>query len=301
MPIVNIQIVNDDPLEEPISDVVISIYDMAASFQTGATSSEDGLASVVLPDGDYLAYFYKAGVIFNPSQPQTLVVSGPDANTFKIIGHIREEPESDDPLLCTVSGKILGANGKKTKSRLIFEPVKELLVLDGNVIAPQRSIQISSDSEGYFEFELLRNTKYNAYFLFPQDLFGQQPGKLDAVTPDLPRVDLHSLLFPIPLNTTFSESEISLVSGSGEDSSIIVSTSFSDGTVRNVVSTAWAVIEIVNSDPTVADVCISGNKLLITPLSAGTITITTQREIPSKVLIDPLPDYSSDTITVIVT
>jgi hypothetical protein len=301
MTVVTVKINDDSSAELPVEDVTLEIYDGSSVFQTSGISDADGLASVSLPDGTYVLYLFKSGVTFLPRQPQTLVVVGPSENVFQINCHVKEDPESDDPLRCTVSGTILGVNGLPTVSSLIFDPVKELMILSGKIIAPDSRLEVRSDKDGYFEFELLRNRSYSAYFLFPQDLFDQQPGKLNVVVPDRPRVDLHSLLFPLPVSLTFSAPTITLPVSSTVDETISVEASFTDNTERGVVNTPWAGIFVNNPDPTIAEVSIDDTTLLIKPLSPGTINVTTFRELTDKVVIDPLPDFSSGMIIITIT
>lgn len=300
MTITKIELLSDEATPAPIGYATVEVYDLSGVFQAGGISDENGEVQFLLPDASYYIYLYKPEVAFLPSIPQTIDVLGPSTNVFQVIGHVRELPESYDSLKCTVSGKILGVDGNPTRTRLIFEPVKDLLVLSSNVIAPSSRIEVMADEDGYYEFELLRNTKYNSYFLFPQDLFGTQPGKLDVITPDLPSVRLHNFLFPIPLSLTFSSDTLSLSVGGDNDESITVTAAFSDGTSRAVVSTPWAGLTVSSSDTTIADVSISDTKLIVKPLSAGTTTVTTTREVPTKVLIDPLPDFVSGTIVITV-
>jgi len=298
MTLVNIEVLNDDIPSSGVESVLVEVYNTSNVFQTSGSTDGDGIVAFSLADGSYYIYLRKEGVSFLPSQPQALTVTGPDVNVFEVICHEREEPESVNPLRCTVSGKILSVNGLSKKTRLIFEPVKDLIILSGNVIAPQSRFEVSSDEDGYFEFELLRDTKYNAYFLFPQDLFGQQPGKLDVITPDSTRVDLHRLLFPVPVDFAFSVSSISLPLTPTVDESVEVDVTFSDGSIRGGISTAWAGLSLDISDNRVADVSISDNTLLIKPLSIGTITVSAIRSMADSIIYDPVPDFSSETLTI---
>lgn len=300
MPIVTLVLTSDDPSPIPLEGVVVEFYDTGAVFQTSGTSDVDGEVVVTLPDASYDVLFYKVGVTILPSQPQRIVVDSLLTNTFSIVGHVRTTPESTDPLRCTVSGYLLGVDGKQARHRLIFEPVKALLVLSGNVIAPYSRVEVTSDEEGYFQFELLRDTKYTGYFVFPQDLFCQQPGKLNIVTPDLPAVALSDLLFPIPITLSFSPLTISLVAGGQSDTSITVSMTFTDGSERTTLSTPWAGVTLQNSDPTIVAADLLDGLLSLKPLAAGTATITTVREVPSSVTIDPLPDFVSQSVVVTV-
>ena len=297
---VSITIESDDVISVPVEEMTVEFYttDDAELMAFGVTD-ETGVVSVLLPDDEYDVYFFKSGVSILPKQPQRIEVDSLETNSFLVSAHVRSRPESSNSALCTVSGYVLGVDGLVTKSRLIFEPRSRLIVNNGNVILPNSRIEVASDETGYFEFELLRDTEYYGYFLFPENLFSE-PGRLLVVTPDRALVDLYSLLFPVPVSTEFSEETISLIADLAPDESIDVTVTFSDGSERTTINSAWAEVAITNSDNSVVDAAIRGGKLCLTPLSAGTATITTVRNIPSTVQYNPLPDYESNSVTVTV-
>lgn len=302
MPTVTIIVTSDDPVPVLIDGVVVEFYDAtSAVFQTMGTSDISGEVTISLPAGEYDVLLYKAGLSILPNQPQRISVDLLLPNVFKVTGHLRTRPESIDPLRCTVSGSIIGVDGKQAKHRLIFEPLKTITVLTGFVVAPYSRREVSSDEEGYFEFDLLRNTKYAAYFVFPQDLFGTQPGKLDVITPDLPSVALDVFLFPVPIKLTFSALTISLSAGSLTDETIQVSLSFTDGSVRETLSSPWAEVRVTNTDADVVEASISDAKILkLKPIKPGTAVITTERVVNDRAFFDPIQNYTTDTVVVTV-
>lgn len=303
MALVLIRLLNDDPLTTPIEDVLVEVYSTAAVFQTTGMTDGNGEVQFILPDNEYDLMFFKVGV--SVVQPQRIEVDSLLSNEFEVSAHVRELPESSDPLRCKVSGYVKGVNGGQARHRLIFEPVKDLTILSGMVIAPYSRYEVSSDEDGYFEFELLRNTKYTAYFVHPQDLFCQQPGKLDVITPNLPGVELDDLLFPIPVNLELSQNTISIPVSAIPDETVEIDLHFSDGSVRDTrgaYSTPWAGVTLTNTDNTVVEACIlDGGVLSLKGLTPGTATISTTRQMTSKVLIDPLPAYTTESIVVTVT
>lgn len=302
MTTVTIRVLSDEPTPSLIEGVAIEFYDSTtAVFQTNGVTDDSGEVIVSLPDGSYDVIFYKVGLSILPKQPQRITVSSLATNTFEVSGHLRTRPESIDPLRCTISGFILGVDGKQAKHRLIFEPVKTITVLSNMVIAPYSRREVASSEEGYFEFELLRNTKYTAYFVFPQALFGTEPGTLDIITPDLPGVGLDVLLFPVPVNFTFSAPTISLVAGADKDESIDVQLSFSDGSVRETLGSPWAGVRLTNTNGDVVQASIDATKLCLKPISPGTAVITTVRTMNDRAFFDPLQAYTTDTIVVTVT
>lgn len=301
MPNVTILIENDLPSPTPVEDVAIEFYTTGGVFQTSGTTDEDGEVTVSLPVDFYDVVLYKPGVTFLPRQPQRIeVLASPASNNFSISCHERVAPESIDALRCTVSGYILGVDGKQARHRIVFEPVKNLLVLNNNVVAPYHRVEITSSEDGYFEFELLRNREYNAYFVNPYGLFGVEPGKLAVVTPNQPAAPLDKLLFPVPLNMDFSAPTISLLAGGEQDESITASLSYSDGSIRTATGNQWAYVKIENTDNTIVEAFLSGGILCLKPLSPGTATITTSRVMSDLVTIDPLEDYASESVVVTV-
>lgn len=300
MPIVTLQILTDDPSPVAIEGMVVEFYSTSAVFQTGGTTDADGEIQVTLPDADYDVLFFKVGVSILPRQPQRITVDTALVNSFSIVGHVRETPESTDPIKCTVSGHIFGAAGQAAKHRLIFAPVRDLLVIGNNVIGPASRFEVSSDDDGYFEFELLREVCYTCYFLFPQDLFCTQPGKVDVIVPDQPAADLDALLFPLPINMTFSTNAITLTVGDPEDETTEADLTFSDGSERDVLSTPWAYVSVTNTDSTIVEASLRDGILYLEAVAAGTATITTVRVIPSTVLFNPVPDYTTESVVVTV-
>lgn len=303
MPPVTIRVLSDDPSPVPIEGVVVEFYDAtSAVFQTSGSTSSAGEVIATLPDGDYDVLLYKVGVTVLPKQPQQITVDTLLSNIFEVTAHPRVRPESIDPLRCTVSGFILGVDGKQAKHRLIFEPIKTVTILSHNIIAPYSRREVASSEDGYFEFELLRGTKYFAYFVFPQDLFGIQPGRLDVVVPDDPSIPLDALLFPVPVNLTFSVSVISLVAETPTDETTTVVLTFSDGSVRECLSSPWAYVSVTNTDASIVEASISDAKVLrLKPLTPGVATITTVRTISDLALFDPIPDYVTQSVVVTVT
>lgn len=305
MPPVTIRVLSDDPSPTPVSGVVVEFYNTGAIFQTGGTTNVMGEVQVTLPDATYDILFFKQGVSILPKQPQEIIVDSLLSNIFEVTAHVRSTPESIDPLRITISGYVKGVGGGPAATRLIFEPLKDALILSNNIIALDSRIEFTSDEAGYFEFELLRNTKYTAYFLWPQDLFGQQPGKLDVITWDGPAVALDALLFPIPINLEFSQSTITLPVSPTPDETVEMTLSFSDGTTRDTrsaFSTPWAGVTLTNTDNTIVEASIlDGGVLTLKALTPGTATISTVREMATKVVIDPVPAYTTESIMVTVT
>ena len=301
MAAVTIRVLSDDPSPAPVEGIVVQFYDTGAVFQTSGTTDADGEVTVALPQDTYDVLFYKAGVSILPSQPQQIEVIDDDPHEFEVEAHVRSRPESTDPHRCKVSGYILGVGGGRYKTSIVFRPFNALTITNGNVIAMQASIEVFSNDDGYFEFELLRDTAYIATFVVPRSLFCEDPGRIKVITPNGPAVDLYSFLFPMPVHMGFSDAAISLVAGDPQDESIEYTLTYNDGSERVSLSSPWGGVSLTNTDNEVVEACFVEGKLVLKPLTAGTATITTTRTVPSDVEYDPLPDFTSESVVVTVT
>lgn len=300
MATVTIRVLSDAPIPIPVEGVLVQLYSTLGVFQTSGTSNSNGGVTVVLPEAEYDVLFYKIGISILPSQPQRIAVQDPGPNEFEVRAHVRTAPESTNPNRCTVSGHLLGIGGGRYKTSIVLRLVKSLIVTRGNVIAQQGRLEFFSDDDGYFEFELLRNTWYIAFFVIPRTLFGEDPGCLDVRTPDSPSLDLYSFLFPVPVNMEFSAPAISLVAGATPDESIEYTLTYNDGSKRTSLATPWGYVSLENSDSDVVGASLQDGVLVLTPYSTGTATITTIRGIPESISYSPLLDYVTESVVVTV-
>lgn len=301
MPAVSITLLNDDVSPAPIVGSVIEFYTTVGVFETGGTTDSNGVISVSLPTGFHDILFYKAGVSILPRQPQRIeVLASPSTNNFTVTGHIRTREESLDPTRCTVSGFLINANGIGGIARLVFSPRLSLITRSGNPVIPGSSVDAASNDTGYIQFELLRGIEYCAYFVDVDQFLGVTPAVFDVLVPDAPAIDIMSLLFPIPVNATFSSTSISLVSEDPTDDSITYEVIYTDASSR-FRNTLWGGFKLGSFDNTICGVELCDGTLMLTPLTPGTISITLVRSIPTSVDIDPLPEFTSQTLTVTVT
>lgn len=303
MAAITVRVMDDEPTPAPIPGVLVQFFNTGAVFQTSGTTDADGEVVVALPANDYDVLFYKAGISILPSQPQRIQVEDEDPHEFEVEAHVRTRPESTNQDRCKVSGYILGADGGRYQTSVVFRPFRELTITKGNLIAMQSSIEVHSNDDGYFEFELLRDTTYIATFVVPRTLFCEDPGRIKVMTPDGPAVDLYSLLFPMPVHMDFSANVITLVvdPDAEPDTSIDYTLTFNDGSERVSLSSPWGSVTLSNTDNEVVEACLEGGKLFLRPLGAGTATITTTRTVPMNVEYDPLPNYVTESVVVTVT
>ncbi len=312
MTITTIILDNDDVMSTPIQGVIVRVFTTTGTFTTSGTTDSSGVVVFDLPDADYDLTFFKQAVSPVAGQPQRVTVSSADPddppNTFLVKAHVTDMPEAEDPTVCRISGYVRGLNGKPTKElRIAFGMCPDTAVLDGFIIAPQSTLEVHPDEDGYFEFDLLRGMKYTAYFPQLESLFENEPASVLVVVPDLPALLIKDLLFPVPVIVDFTSQTISLTAGAQPaDESIGVTITYSDGSINRdgirPLPPWFTNVSIVNSNPNVASVEFQVDKLVITPLAAGTTTATFTRYISKKYLIyDPAPSFEPDSILVTVT
>lgn len=301
MPTVTIQIENDEVVPQRIAGVVVEVYNLAAVFQTSGTTDANGEVVFSLPIAQYDLVFFKTGVSILPKQPQRIdvLVAPPNSNTFLVSAHERVLQESIDPLKCRVTGRVVAPNGSPTVGRLIFVPCYEVIVADGGVMIPAQRLEYGSTQAGEFDFELYRGVKYEAYFLYVDVLFEEIPPKMIVWVPDSPAIELHKLLFPVPVDVTFTAATISLVAGGDRDETIEYDVVFEDGSDRD--SVLWAYVKLTNTDEAVVDASISGGVLTLIPKAAGTATISMERVVSDRILFNPLAAFTTDSVVVTVT
>lgn len=298
MALVTIQILSDEPSPEPIADVLVQVYGTNAIFQTSSTTNEEGRITVSLPPETYDLIFFKSGVSFE--QPLRFEITDNTNHSFELEAHIHSRPESIDSKKCKISGYIVGVDGGRYKTSIVFRPWKELIIAQSNVVALQASIEVFSNDNGYFEFELLRNKQFVASFVTPRSLFGEDPGLIKVITPNGPSVDLYAFLFPMPVHMEFSSNTISLVAEDEQDESISYLLTYNDSSERTSLSSPWGGVFLTNTDNRIVEACFIEGKLILKPLTPGVATITTTRVVPSTVDYDPLPIFTSESVTVTV-
>jgi hypothetical protein len=298
--IVTIQLQNDLLPPTRVPDALVEIYDTIGVFQTSGTTDDEGEVQFTLAEGSWDVFIFKQGLSILPSQPQRIVVSSTLPNTFLVSGHERTLPESTDPMFCRVSGYFKGASGETIRTaRLALELLSDFTAYYGIIVPPQWRFSVSADDEGYVEFDLLRGMTYEAYYSLVETLGGVTPGKMTLMVPDQPAINLQDLLYPFPVEVTFDPTSISLDVGDTDDS-IEVTTILSDGS-DPVRSVPWASVQLTNTDEAVVSAEITtGGKLYLTAKAAGTAVIGVERSISENVHIQPIPDFTSNTVTVTV-
>lgn len=306
MTVTTIILESDDAVPVLIESLSVRVFDTGGVFVTSGNTDVDGEAIFDLPDADYDLYFYKQGVSINAGMPERITVDAADPdvppNTYKVIAHITSLPESVDPLLCTVSGYIRGADGLPTlDGKLTISPTLETGVIGGAIISPQNLVHVHPDGDGYYEFQLMRNVCYNVYFHFLQSLLGVTPPELDvSQVPDLPAISIADLLFPVAVLAEFDPETLALTAGDPQDESVTYSVTYSDGSEREW-GTALCIVNMTNDNEDAVSVERQDGKVLVTPLAAGVANITFVRVVSPTIYYSPVPDFVTGTLVVTVT
>lgn len=295
---VTIVIKSNDVVPVPVAGVVIDFYDTLGNFVTTNTTDANGEALQTLADGDYDLLFYKKGVSILPRQPQRITVSAAaTTNIFDVSASIFKVPSSPNPSQCTVYGTLLSSDGyPRPSTRVYLTPTTEPVIVGSDTVMPGDMLEFISDNNGYISFELLRGVKYNA-FIGQAEFIGQSSGQLQLTVPDVSSIELPNLFFPIPQQLSLSSTSLSLTAGSGEDRSVTYSVTYTD---YSQSPSRWGNIQVSSSDPNIASASIDSGVVVVTPVSAGTATITFNRTITGGSLWTSPPTFTSDTLTVTV-
>lgn len=258
MTLVRLTAQNDDLTHTKIGNLNIYFYNTNSVFQTSGITDNAGLAQFNLPDGTYDLLFYKTGVTV--TQPQRIVVDANLQNNFLITGHTKTAPESLDPLLCRISGYINGIDNKPLKDISVNIGQIPLNIINTGRHVFNSPVEFTSDADGYFEFDLLRNVKYEAHL-------DNYPYALPVKTANTPAVNLSDLLFPIPVSLSLSSTVASLALGS-TNTSITYSVMYSDYNL-GLLENEWSSVQIDYTVPGIAKVSATDTNLFITPIASG--------------------------------
>ncbi len=302
MPNVTIRLQDDSTGNPRIEGVAIEFYSTLGAFQTSGTTDEDGEVTVSLPADFYDIMFFKQGLSILPSQPQRFEVLSSGSNIFLVTGHLRLLPESSNPLKTKVSGYVLGGALGATRTRVSLSLVKQLTVVGPNPILPESRFEVSSDDDGYFEFELVRGMKYTAVFRDVDEFMQVTPAFFTLLVPDSPGIAFDKLFFPLPVSLEFDDDTLSLVAGAVDDVSIGYFINYSDGSDTNnrPISVPWASLQAVSSNEEVATAVLEDGHLRIDPIAPGTTTISTIRHFNDAVLWTDPPGFETTEVVVTV-
>ncbi len=276
-------------LDVLISGVSINLYNQSNQFVTSGTTDVNGVLTLSLPEATYTSYYYKQGVSI--AQPVSLVVAANSKN-FVILGTIRAPRASVDNKLITVYGFINGQEGRPIKSvRIILIP--EPINIINTALVYTQTIAVKSDETGWFEFTLLKNTKYSAQLDGYSTILSVETSAQETVL-------IQDFLFPLPILLTLSSNNVSLPLLSGQNTDVTYTLRYTDATYKDF-STPWSDLSSSHTDPSIAEIHYLKGKLLIVPLKRGTTVITISRVITPGYIWSPEPPFTSPTLTITIT
>lgn len=296
-----IRVLNDLLPAGRVTDVLVHIYEANGARAAQGVTDSQGEAAFLLPEAPYDVYLYKLGIAVLPRQPQRIVVDAALSNIFGIAVHVALLPESTNPNLCRVTGSLIGPDGSPTRDvKLGLAPTPQVLVIGGQAVSPQSQLFQQPDTRFCFDFTLLRQVDYDAYFVLQSGVQMAEPGKLSLKVPDAPAIDINNLLFPLPVDAAFSEDILALPVSASAYNEVGIVVTYSDGSVRQIAPT-WGSVALLVSDPLVLDAEIVMDKLSLKAKQAGVATITAVRVLGAAAQWLPtLPGFTTGSLVVTV-
>lgn len=292
MPIANIYVLNDNLTNTPIQGAVVGIYDTSGNFITSATTNTNGLVSVLLTLPQYHIYVYKPK--FTTEQPQLLNVNlSATTITYEITGHLRELPESLDPQRCRISGNMIKTNMAPVKFYTLTLVHDYPYIVNPDIIA-NVPVNITSDINGYFEFDLQRGTKYKNSFVTDQEA-------CHHIVPNRPSLELQHFLYPIHVSVTIPTTINVNVGETTEVQADILYSDYSTEEERERFQICWSEIRASVANPELFEIHTNKSKVVITGLNPGTTTLTFVRHLKHCLVFKDAPVFSASTTTVTVT
>ncbi len=285
---VDIYVTDDDVTHTPLPGVLVRVFDSTGTtFVTSATTDSAGRAALSLTaPATYQARFFKEQVSF--PQPQLLQVLeapvAPATNIFDTVAHKFKPPEALNPRLCRASGFFKRPDGSAAVGHDIHIHAKfDPLLLDGAALLTEQVHQ-RTDHNGYMQVDLVRFGQYEVTVEGYEDC-------LRIITiPDAPSVNLPDLLFPVVSRVEFTPAgPWNIVVGDigSNDFPLVPVVHTTDGGVLPATATmdvAWS-----TSDPTIAVVLATHEKLFLRGLRPGTTSLQATRLDTSIVRIPNTP------------
>lgn len=274
-------ITDSTPQASPVEGVLVKVYNQAGNlFFTQGTTDTAGKVSFLLDTLTYTARFYKFQVGF--SQPQVFeVLAAPATNQFDARAEVFGLPVALDARYCRASGFFRNVNGSPQRGvDLHFEGKFAPILVDGSAIVDTKDI-IRTDENGYTQIDLVRGGEYFVVFQ------GLEDCPRDIKVPDLSSCSLPNLLFPIVGSVSFIPvGPFALTVGGTLD--VVPTVADSAGVVLEPVTgnldVNWRV-----EDTSIASVAVTGDKLTLRGIAAGTTNLLAERKNQSIVSIPSLP------------
>lgn len=263
------------------------------SFIDSGDTDENGEVVFELPAATYWVRFFKAGFSF----PKKLSVVVSTDGIYDVGGqNLDERPPATQSNLCRVSGFVIGAAGQRLPDVTVEFMLVDYLRISAGMATGNDKVLVVSDSDGYFEFDLLRNARYDVVV----ETYGEQV--FSVYVPDAPSTGFTDLIWPYVAYVDLSSNALSIPVG--EDAEVTAIAVLSSGRRAPYMSgddTApndW-LISAKSSDTEVATVHQEGSTLTITAVGVGECEILFQRRLAHANRFPAPPDLNTLLITVV--
>lgn len=304
---VDIYVLDDSPLTDPISGVFVSVLD-PVTFAVVASATTDGtgraafvLPGAVTPGTQYEARFFKLGVRF--SNPMQILVEEPavTTNKFDMSGTLLVLPAATDPRVCRCTGRFVSfSNTPISKATVRFMALAESgyqvpKVVDGNLVSAE-AYAAQTDADGFLSLDLIRGAQY--YITFS----GEDDTVWNICVPDRASVNLIELIHPAPVQLKWDPLEAPLDAVSvqvGETKIVHFTLVYSDYEETGEGAAKW--IKFINSDDALASIGYNSGTVSVEGIAAGVVNVTTEMLPDLKPVRVPPYNVVAPTLVVTVT
>lgn len=272
---VNVYVFDETVTKVPLAGVTVAVFNPSTMAQVAAGVTDvDGMAALLLTGGTYEARFFKQGFIF--SNPLSMLVLEPatQPNGFEVGAHaVGVFGVPIDPALCRCVGRFVNLKNQPMPNAMVRISAemeiysKSPKVAYGNMVGSS-AMEFRTDSNGFVVIDLLRTGKFWLTFAGEEDI------SWNFVVPDRASVNLIDLIHPQLMSMAYEAvgNAVSLAVGGVVEVPITVE--FSD--YQDHSDSLNNLVTITNNDPAIADITLSGPKLVITGVSVGSTTVTAE-------------------------
>lgn len=264
-----------------------------ASFIDSGDTDENGEVVFELPAATYWVRFFKAGFSFAKKLSVVVTTDG----TYDVGGqNLDDRPPATQANLCRVSGFVIGAAGQYLPDVTAEFMLVDYLRISGGMATGNDKVLVVSDSDGYFEFDLLRNARYDVVV----ETYGEQV--FSVYVPDASSTGFTDLIWPYVAYVDVSSSALSIPVG--EDAEVTAVAVLSSGrrapylSGDETIPNDW-LVSAKSSDTDVATVQQRESTLTIVAVGAGECEITFQRKLAHVTRLPAPPDLNTILITVV--
>lgn len=271
-------VLDDSASIRPVDDVVVRFYhpedgQLVASATTGE-GEEPGTVAIFLegdePPTEYVVRFYRPGARIPPRRiavysPASVAPS--ESNDFEVTAELFTLAPATDPMMCRVSGLVIGSSGLPMRGTDISIQPKFHAFVDRARAAVSGRFIVRTDKDGFVSFDLYRFGHYEI------SIEGQEYVARDVAVPNRASILFGYLLFPIVVQVAYAEAQPFEVEAGArlELTPTIYTTDY-----RSIGVGHGDVLYSV-ADPTVASVQLLSDRIIIYGLKPGTTHLRVTR------------------------